>query len=180
MKLVAFAILSVILSGIVQAQQDRLDMARDVFFNKWGEECAAKGLYQSFKGLEMSEMSPLLLAYRGVARASMAECAFFPLTKLSYFNEGKAELEDAIKRDPDNVEIRFIRFAMQTNIPSLLMYDDIVEDKTFILNEIAKDPSLGKLQYAGRIYNYMLEWDGLADTERTGLKNLSTNDGKRE
>jgi hypothetical protein len=56
-------------------------------------------------------------------------------------------LEEAIKKDYFNFELRFLRFTAQTNMPSFLGYNDSIEqDKKFILNSFSqvKDESLEK------------------------------------
>ncbi|MBN1337704.1 MAG: hypothetical protein JXA03_00180 [Bacteroidales bacterium] len=173
MKNSGIIVILIFAAKLVLAQPADLEKARGIFFNRWEEDCATEELFNMLNGSPDTEVSPVLLAYRGVARAGMAECVTFPFTKLNYFNQGKSELEEAVLRAPDNVEIRFIRFAMQTNIPSLLGYDHIEEDKKFIIKEIKKDPSLRNWEYADRVYHYLIGWDGLADAERDGLKKIT-------
>jgi hypothetical protein len=79
--------------------------------------------------------NPLLFGYKAVATMLMAKHVFFLFTKLSYFNRGKKMLGKSIEVDDKNVELRFLRFTMQTNVPSFLGYTaDIKNDKNFILN----------------------------------------------
>lgn len=64
----------------------------------------------------------------------MAKHVVNPFAKLSYFKKGKNMLEKAIEADSENVELRFLRYAAQTNAPSFLGYDDhIAGDKKFLL-----------------------------------------------
>ena len=89
--------------------------------------------------------NPLLFGYKAVATMLMAKHVFFPFTKLSYFNKGKKMLGKSIEADAKNVELRFLRFTMETNVPSILGYTaDIKNDKNFILNLYPgiKDPLL--------------------------------------
>ena len=61
-----------------------------------------------------------------------------PFTKLSYFNKGKKLLEQAIETAPANAELRFLRFAIQANIPSFLGYNsNIGEDKNLLMKSVA-------------------------------------------
>lgn len=104
------------------------------------------------------ERNPLLLGYKGSGTMVMAKHVFNPFSKLSYFRKGKQMLESAIDTDETNFELRFLRFAAQTNMPSFLGYNnDIEKDKEFILNYYSqiKDaelkefvlPSLKKSKY---------------------------------
>ncbi len=72
--------------------------------------------------------------YRGCATMMMANHLFSPISKYSNFNTGKNLLEKAIASDGENVELRFLRFAVQTNIPFFLGYkSSINSDKLFVI-----------------------------------------------
>jgi hypothetical protein len=78
----------------------------------------------------------------------MAKHAFNPFSKLSYFKKGKLMLESAIKADQTNVELRFLRYTIQTNVPGFLNYSsDKNLDRTFITQSLArlKDQELKKI-----------------------------------
>lgn len=95
--------------------------------------------------LEPHKKDPLFLGYSGCATMMMAKHVFSPFSKMSYFKKGKVMLEDAIKEDEKNFELRFLRFTAQTNMPSFLGYHNSIQnDKKFILNSFPqiKDESL--------------------------------------
>lgn len=85
--------------------------------------------------------NPLLFGYRAGGMMMMANYVFNPFSKLSYFNKGKKMLHNAILADAQNIELRFIRFGVQTNAPAFLGYKNYVEkDKLFLkqsLNSIS-------------------------------------------
>ena len=68
--------------------------------------------------------SALLLGYQGAVRMARGRHAFDPVSKLVHFNGGRSMLEEAIKRDPANLELRFLRLSIQVNVPSIVGYDD--------------------------------------------------------
>jgi len=79
--------------------------------------------------------NPLFSGYKAVATMLMAKYVLSPFSKMSYFNRGKKMLSKSIEADVKNVELRFLRFTLQTNVPSFLFYtDEIKDDKIFILN----------------------------------------------
>ena len=83
--------------------------------------------------------NPLLFGYRGGATMLMAKHAFNPFSKLSYFKKGKLMLESAINADQTNVELRFLRYTIQTNVPGFLNYNsDKNLDRTFISQSLPK------------------------------------------
>ena len=87
----------------------------------------------------------LALAYLGAFQIIRAKHFFNPFKKLKTFSEGKNNLEEAVRRAPDIVEIRFIRMSVQQEIPGILQYkSDIAADKEFILSHFHRisDPEL--------------------------------------
>tara|TARA_B100001758_G_C18231351_1_gene515523 strand:- start:46 stop:504 length:459 start_codon:yes stop_codon:yes gene_type:complete len=57
--------------------------------------------------------------------------------KFSYFQEGKKMIEEAIKIDPNNLEIKFLRYINQNNTPWFLNYkNNITEDYKFITSNL--------------------------------------------
>ena len=90
----------------------------------------------------------MLFGYRGGATMLMAKHAFNPFSKLSYFKKGKLMLESAINADHTNVELRFLRYTIQTNVPGFLNYNsDKNLDRTFISQSLPKlkDQELKKI-----------------------------------
>lgn len=73
------------------------------------------------------------IAYLGAFQTIWAKHINNPVAKLNTFNKGKNNIEKAIKAEPDNVEIRFVRLSVQKNLPSFLGYKQhIEEDEKFI------------------------------------------------
>ncbi len=57
----------------------------------------------------------LFAGYKACATMMMANYAFSPLRKLSYFSKGKNLLEKSIIIQKENIELRFLRFMIQTD-----------------------------------------------------------------
>ena len=82
----------------------------------------------------------------------MANYVFNPFSKLSYFNKGKKMLHRAIMADAQNIELRFIRFGVQTNVPSFLGYNNYVEkDKAYLKQSL---PFISDQNLKNMIVNY--------------------------
>lgn len=112
--------------------------------------------------------SPLYMGYKASATMMMARHVFNPFSKLSYFKKGKKMLESAIKADVNDVELRALRFAAQSNIPSFLGYNESWHnDKLFILKSYKKvtDTVLKET-----IYYFMTKWGKLTEEEKEYLK----------
>lgn len=82
---------------------------------------------------EHKDESNIAYGYYALANMMLAKVYKNPFTKLSYFNKGKALLEKTIQKDRENVELRFLRFAVQNEVPAILLYfNDMEVDKKML------------------------------------------------
>lgn len=106
----------------------------------------------------------VLQGYKAMRYFLKAKFAWNPVNKLTYFSKGRGFLDNAIVKSKTNVELRFLRFTVQTNAPSFLQYSsDISDDKTIILKNYKEilDNDL-KL----RVRNYMIKSSFCNNTEK--------------
>jgi len=95
----------------------------------------------------------------------------FPFTKLKYFKQGKTLLDETITQDPSNIEIRYIRFLMQKQIPDFLGYNEnIKEDFNIIVNGL-KTCNLQREAKSQMLQNMLLTKD-LTPGDQEKLKQL--------
>lgn len=81
----------------------------------------------------------LIIPYWAAATMKKAEFAWSPLNKLKYFNKGKKMLEDFIKKNPTNIEAKYIRWLTQKMAPAFLSYNkNLADDYQYIQKNIAK------------------------------------------
>ena len=101
------------------------------------EEMCLK-MHAAFEQTDITE-SVLLKGYKGGVLMGMARHHINPFKKLSYFGGGKKLIEEALTIDPYNLELRFLRLTIQTNLPEFLGYaDDKENDKAFVLNGLER------------------------------------------
>lgn len=101
------------------------------------KEETAKKLLESLS--KESALPPVMLAYKGATQAVMAKYATLPSKKYSLAKKGLAMLEQAIAIDPDNIEIRYLRFTIQENVPSFLgLSKDLKNDKIVIVKNASR------------------------------------------
>lgn len=75
------------------------------------------------------------LAYYGGFQTIWANHVFNPIEKLSTFNKGRKNIDQAAKLAPENIEIIFIRYSIQKNCPWFLGYrSNLKEDRDFLIN----------------------------------------------
>ena len=83
--------------------------------------------------------STLIKGYEGCFYFFKCKFESSPISKLIYFKKGKKLLENAIALDPYSVELKFLRYNIQTNLPKFLSYHNkIEEDYNFINQNIKK------------------------------------------
>ena len=123
---------------------------------------------------DYSDYPPIILAYYGGVQTLKAKHAFNPVSKLSHLISGLNRLEEAIKKSPDNLEIRFMRFSILDHVPGFLGYSDEREsdkDKvcTLLMN---KNYSIMNMEIQKGIVEYMLQTDRLTVEQRSKLSEL--------
>lgn len=106
-----------------------------------------------------------LVAYKGAAITLMAKNEKKIKDKKSLVIEGVSYVEYAIKKAPNNIEIRFIRLGIQENTPKILKYkSNIEEDKKFIIKQF-KNISSSNLR--NHIKDYILQSKAFSDEEKS-------------
>ena len=98
--------------------------ARKMYFEGWEGSCGATMLVDTLQQNEIKD-DPVMMAYKGAALTTLANCKDTPFSKLSVFNKGKDLLETAIGMDAESVEARFLRYTVQTNIPGIYAIGDV-------------------------------------------------------
>lgn len=105
---------------------------------KTGEnsEKSTKILIEKSTSALKNTKKPIYEGFLAVGNFFMAKHAFNPMKKISYFNDGKKQMENALKSDPVNLEIRLMRLITQENVPAILGYNQkIKEDRNFLAKE---------------------------------------------
>lgn len=110
----------------------------------------------------------VFLAYKGASIALKAKYAKQIKQKKSLFIEGAKMLENALKSDPNNLEIRLIRLSVQEHSPKILNYkSNIDDDKKLLLSNFEKQNQSLK-EY---IKNYIVQSNGFTDKEKKSILN---------
>lgn len=114
-----------------------------------------------------SSSNPVLLAYKGSALTLKAKFVKDRKDKREFFKEGASLIESAVKTDPQNIEIRYIRLSVQENAPKVLKYNKAIqEDKDFILKNYA---TISSKNLNDIIKNFILSSESFNETEKTGF-----------
>lgn len=117
--------------------------------------------------------NPTFLGYKAVGTMLMAKHSFNPFKKMSYFKKGRQMLDKAVNADPDNIELRFLRFASQTESPGFLGYrGEVEEDKKFLIAALphTSDPRIVK-----EVKKFMKQSTFLTAREKEQINNVTCN-----
>ncbi|MDX2301449.1 MAG: hypothetical protein NW226_01560 [Microscillaceae bacterium] len=89
---------------------------------------------------DQTKLSPTFTAYWGAALAMQAKNTLNVFSKLYYIQKANEHFAKAVKLEPENVEIRFLRFSIQLNTPAFLGYSQHIDlDKTQIMKHLESD-----------------------------------------
>ncbi|MBE9584958.1 hypothetical protein IM792_10910 [Mucilaginibacter sp. JRF] len=81
----------------------------------------------------------LITGYLGTLQALKAVHAWNPITKLKYLNAAEKTYAEAVAADPHNIEIRFMRFSVEHNVPGFLGFrKNIDDDRKTIIEQLKK------------------------------------------
>jgi hypothetical protein len=114
-------------------------------------------LYKSLG--EIKERSALINAYMGTLEALKAKHAWNPYNKFKYLNDCEKTFKSAVTADPHNIEIRFMRFSIEHNVPKFLGYTkNLVADRLEMVKQIdAKYYASADKALVKTIIKFMLE-----------------------
>lgn len=152
-----------LLNASARAEESLLSQVRSLFLLSGKSESSCAKLNSMLEQFNETN-NPVLGAYKASASMMMAGYVFNPVSKLSYFNKGKDLLEKCINSDSINIELHYLRFAMQAEAPSFLGYKDFISaDKKFILEKVdsVKDNQLREM-----IVSYLIKSPLLTENEK--------------
>ncbi len=117
-------------STVVCAQSMDLEKIRVNYDKAVSEKNICRTMIEE---LRAGTNSAIQQAYLGAFQTIWAKHVINPFSKLKTFNKGKRNIDEAVKTDPNNAEIRFVRLSVQVNCPSFLGYSSkINEDKKMV------------------------------------------------
>lgn len=137
----AWLIIFIFWSTTAVAQDQLLADIRQNIGEVFKTDTVCMRMHETFEKTDISK-SNLLLGYKGAVEMGVGRHHPNVFKKMGFFNDGKEKLEQSIENDPKNLELRFLRLTIQTNLPSFLGYGENKEsDKAFVLANLDSAPS---------------------------------------
>ncbi|MFD1469423.1 hypothetical protein ACFQ48_14425 [Hymenobacter caeli] len=105
------------------------------------DKAAGEAFYQLLA--DYHDQDALVLGYKAAAQAIRARDASM-FNKLAYVQDAARTFAQAVALAPDNAEIRFLRFSVESNLPAFLgLSQHVDEDKAFLLSSALAHPRSG-------------------------------------
>jgi len=130
MKRAFYLLLFLIFSNTLFAvpSTSQLDELRTEYLTALSDYLNAPKVYESF--LKVENPNGKILAYQGALEAIMTKTTWNLFKKISYLRTSEESFQKAIKSAPNDIEIRFMRLAVQFEIPEYLGFsEDMQLDK---------------------------------------------------
>ncbi|HET8809822.1 MAG TPA: hypothetical protein VFM65_06095 [Flavobacteriaceae bacterium] len=115
---------------------------RDAYKTASTSEKEALGFMELTQHIDSSAVHQ---AYLGAAFALKAK---FGKNKIQNLREAKTQIEKAVERKPQNIEIRMIRLSVQESLPAIAGYGKAIkQDRVFIAANLSKVENEGLKKY---------------------------------
>lgn len=95
----------------------------------------------------------------------------FPLTKYNYFKKGKSALDNLVQENKTNIEIRYIRFLFQNQMPAFLNYNSNLQEDYFVIVKGIEKSELD-IPFKYKILNNMLLVNTITKDQTAQIKLL--------
>ncbi len=118
------------------SQSSDIDQWRQLYVTAHQESSVCQRLYNLTENSDLNT-NVLAYSYHAIANMLLGKFAYNPSEKWRYFKTGKTMLEKAISQNPNNIELRFLRYCVQINSPFFLAYRSHIDsDKEMIIQHI--------------------------------------------
>jgi hypothetical protein len=119
------------------AQEPNLHTIRKLLLNAVSSSKITDSLYESLTAIK--NPSGLINGYKGTLEALKAKHTWNPYNKIKYLRNAERTFQAAVAHDPQNIEIRFMRFSVEHNVPGFLGYNkNLTADRQEIVKQINK------------------------------------------
>ncbi|TSD65827.1 hypothetical protein FFF34_000040 [Inquilinus sp. KBS0705] len=126
-------------------------------------------LYNSLGAVK--NRSSLITGYIATLEALKAKHTWNPYYKIKYLKDSERSFSAAVDTDPHNIEIRFMRFSVEHNVPGFLGYNkNLAADKAEMIKQIdRKHYTTADNQLVKTIINFLLESKRCTPAEHQNL-----------
>lgn len=120
-----------------------------------------------------NEEDPASKAYYAAMLFMKAKYVKFPMSKYNYFKKGKTALDQLIQENKSNIEMRYLRFVFQNELPNFLNYHSNIEEDFSTIVKVMEKSDLNK-KFKHKILENILLVKSITKNQTTQIKLLST------
>lgn len=164
-----FFILILLITNLSNSFSYDINKIRRNYIEGVKSEKTASKLYEELKKIE--NPNPLILAYIGSSDALRAKHSWNPVNKVGYLKKGCKTLNDAVALNPNQIEIRFLRFSLEHYLPDFLGYSQHLDEDRKKLIELAKQKEVVKKQIDQTILKNIIKF--LIESKRCTAEEIS-------
>ena len=124
---------------------------------------------------EIKRPGSTIQAYAAVSEAMLAQVLWNPFSKLSQVIKYDKLMEEIVENDADNIEVRFLRLAIEYNLPSFLGMSDHISEDIDTIKSGVKVSKLDVDSYYKRYIFYFLQQTNLCSNEELAMMEDSFN-----
>ena len=148
-----FILLAIIFTPFLEQSEDTSLLDIRKLFYQATEESESADFLNEMLTESLTSKDITLRGYKGISFMLLSKHAYNPYTKISYFTKGSAILDQAIQEDNENIELRFLRYTIQSEAPIFLNYrSELSLDLNFIQTQVN---NLKDFDLKNRINNYL-------------------------
>ncbi len=124
-----------------------------------------------YEKLKSKNLNPTELAYAASIDALKAKHAWNPYSKFEYLNQFDKKITEAVKLDSKNIEIRYLRYSIQKNIPAFVGFNkNIAEDQKAIVNLFLTEKFTKEdVPVLKMVYDYMQDSKSITVNEQKSM-----------
>ncbi|MFD0795006.1 hypothetical protein ACFQZX_15395 [Mucilaginibacter litoreus] len=152
------------------AVQPNLHHIRKLLVTALDSKKVTDSLYNNLTSIK--DRHPLINGYIGTLQALKAKHAWNPYYKIKHLNDSEKTFKEAVSHDPHNIEIRFMRFSIEHNVPGFLGFNkNLVTDRQEMVRQIEnKNYSSADKALVKTIIDFLIESKRCTPAENNMLK----------
>jgi hypothetical protein len=170
MLFVPLAYCGTTLNKLDEIYEPNLHVIRKLLITALNSKKTTDSLYNNLNAVK--NKSALINGYMGTLQALKAKHAWNPYFKIKHLNDCQKTFTDAVQRDPHNIEIRFMRFSIEHNVPGFLGFNkNLTADREEIIKQVDnKHYAQADKALVKTIITFLLNSQRCTPAENTDLK----------
>jgi hypothetical protein len=158
-------LLTFLVSFFAFFQNSDLESLRNSYAKANSSNDATRAFIQTAS--KKTSADPAVIGYKAAAQIMEAKVTTEKNKRKTFVKTGATQLENVIKSNPNNVELRLIRLSVQENLPKIVGYSkNIKEDKIFLIANYPKQNSAMK----NYIKRFAMQSKSMSAAEKTIFK----------